>query len=74
MNIQERAFTNCLDKFKNRDTLMVVFAVVPEPGGPGPIRTREGRLSPPITNYYPPPNVFHPPASLDCWTVGGHGY
>ena len=51
--------------------------VVPEPGeGPGgpmappifcrsvnPIRTGEGRLSPPITAG--PPNVFHLPASLN---------
>ena len=51
------------------------FTVVPEPGGPGgplappifcrsvnPIRTGEGRLSPPITAG--PPDVFHLPASL----------
>ena len=50
-------------------------AVMPEPGGPGgplappifgrsvnPIRTGEGRLSPPITTG--PLNVFHLPASL----------
>ena len=48
---------------------------MPEPEGPGgplappilgrsinPIRTGEGRLSPPITTG--PPNVFHLPASL----------
>ena len=31
-----------------------------------PIRTGEGRLSPPITTG--PPNVFHLPASLTCKT------
>ena len=46
---------------------------MPEPGGPlappifdrsvNPIRTGEGRLSPPITTG--PLNVFHLPASLD---------
>ena len=51
------------------------YPVVPEPGGArgatgppifcrwvNPVRTREGRLNPPITTD--PPNVFHLPASL----------
>ena len=63
-----------------------VSSVMPEPGGPGgplappifcrsvnPIRTGEGRLSPPITTG--PPNVFHLPASLatqgHCTPVAG---
>ena len=57
-------------------TPLMRISVMPEPGGPGgpaaptifgrsvnPIRTGEGRLSPPITTG--PLNVFHLPASLD---------
>ena len=61
------------------------LSVVPEPGGPGgplappifcrsvnPIRTREGRLSPPITTGLP--NVFHLPASLHLDRVFGQKF
>ena len=63
-----------------RGTLKKSFPVMPEPGGPGgplappifgrsvnPIRTREGRLSPPNTTG--PLNVFHLPASLTLFAL-----
>ena len=62
-------------RFYFKDISLIYKAVMLEPGGPGgplappifcrtvnPIRTGEGRLSPPITTG--PPNVFHLPASL----------